>query len=1107
MKIRIWHLCMLLLLTSSMMSAFTFTATATNETCSGNGTITFLSSNTDPSGSIVYIVYKLPNLTTPYTVINTNIVVGLSAATYRIIAKETVGNVSTQQQLDVVIDDAKTSLIYSIQSLNQACSNTSNISVNIISGTAQSYEIFAGPMIFPIQSSNTFNGLTVGIYKIRVFDNCGVGTVQTFTVNQNSAGITIGPPSFSNTNPPSCNSTIATNILTPAQGTVLGYPLTITYSIHPPGGGATIVQVLNLLNGNPTSLNLLETIPDYVNQSFDYDITIVDACNSTYSQNFPVVKNISLSSSIVNLECDHNYFNLQVSNFTPPYTLNFTSFPVGFNPTNYNINYPGPYNQNTIQFGDNTTFTPFGDYTVSVTDSCGRTKSIDFSIISNLPLPTVNVTNNGCLTNSGTIEISIPNYPIITAIVTVAPVGFGQILPYDASSFIDSNGVLTLNPVAIGDYVIQVTNKCNIPIPPINCSIPVDVNKGLASSTRPGCDLQKTSISINSKNSKLTSVFITSAPVAFGQTYPYNVSPNITSNGNLYLDNLPGGTYQFSAIDQCGFSNTITVIAAGYNITSSTFSLQPNCGSFNIPLNFISNGTAGQSFWLQKLINPATNTWGSPGYPSNGSVYAAGTVPNASNSLPLSNNAINYNISYNGTFRIIRRFTSYNNGLNFNNGTVTSINKDCIEILSPTLSFNQALEITDASRITCTPSGNLDVVISATGTPPLLYTILTKDGVPFVINNGTSNIFYNLGPGIYSYQVQDTCGNIIPRGNLNVVTLPKLINITRPLDMLQCKTVITGNEVFDLTQQSNTILSSQSPTDYTLTYYTSLTDAMTATNLIANPSSFDPTSNPQTIYARLIFNGLPYCYETTSFDVIVGQMPFVTLQQNYLSCANTGLTLDATSNNLSSTTYSWSNAITSSNPRVTITQPGVNNIHVVATNAYGTQVCPTPKDITVTISEVPKIDHFDVVDWTENENSITVYTSNTGDFEYSLDEINYQDSNVFPNLIPGLYTVYVRDKNGCGMTQQMIWILYYKRYFTPNGDGINDTWGIDYSKFEPNLKVVIYDRFGKAITSLSSNNPEWDGNYNGQLLFATDYWFVVYRQDGRIHKGHFALKR
>ena len=1090
-----------------MMFAFSFTASTTNETCSGNGTITFSSTNTDPIGSIVYIVYKLPNITTPYTVVNTNIVYGLSAATYRIIAKETVGNISTQKQLDVVINDAKTSLLYSIQSLNQACSNTSNISVNVISGTAQSYEIFAGPMIFPTQSSNTFNGLTVGVYKIRVFDNCGTGIVQTFTVNQNTAGISIGSPTFSNTSPPSCNFTQATNTLTPAPGTVLGYPLVVTYSIHPPGGGTTITQVVNLLNGNPTSLNLIETIPDYVNQNFDYDLTIVDACHSTYTQNFPVIKNISLTSSIINLECDHNYFSLQVANYSPPYTINFTSFPTTFNPSSYIVNYQGPYNQDSIQFGDGTTFTPFGDYSVTVLDSCGRTATSNFSIISQLPQPSINTSNNGCLTNSGTIVISIPNYPITNALVTSAPAGFGQTLPFDASSFIDSSGILTLNPVPIGDYIIQISNKCNVPIPPINCTIPIYVNQGLSSSSRPGCDLQKTSISISSKNSKLTSVLITSAPVSYNHPYPYDVSSNIIANGNLYLDNLPGGTYQFSTIDQCGFTNTITVTAAGYNITNSTFSLQPNCGSFNIPLNFISNGTTGQSFWLQKLINSATNTWGSPDYPSNGSIYVDGTVPNATNSLALINNTINYNLSYNGIFRIIRRFTSYNSGFNYNNGTVPNINKDCLEILSPTLDFHQALEITNVSRISCTPTGTLDVVITANGSAPLIYTILTKNGVPFVINNGSSNIFYNLAAGIYTYHVQDSCGNISPTGTINVATLPKLINITKPDDLLQCKTIITGNEIFDLTQQSSTILSSQSPSDYTLTYYTSMTDAMLGINSITNASSFKPTSNPQTIYARLIFNGLPNCYEITSFDLIVGQKPFVNLQQNYLDCSNIGVTLDATSNNLPSTTYSWTNAITSTNPKVTITQPGVNNIHVVATNIYGTQFCNTPKDITVTLSEVPKIDHFDVVDWTENENSITVYTSNTGDFEYSLDEINYQDSNVFPNLVPGLYTVYVRDKNGCGITQQMIWILYYKRYFTPNGDGINDTWGIDYSKFEPNLKVVIYDRFGKAITSLSSNNPEWDGNYNGQLLFATDYWFVVYRQDGRIHKGHFALKR
>ena len=57
------------------------------------------------------------------------------------------------------------------------------------------------------------------------------------------------------------------------------------------------------------------------------------------------------------------------------------------------------------------------------------------------------------------------------------------------------------------------------------------------------------------------------------------------------------------------------------------------------------------------------------------------------------------------------------------------------------------------------------------------------------------------------------------------------------------------------------------------------------------------------------------------------------------------------------------------------------------------------------------------------------------------------------------------------------------------------------------FKVFIYDRYGKLIINLLSNGPGWDGKYNGRLLFADDYWFVAYRQDGRIHRGHFTLKR
>ncbi len=1099
MKIKIRFFCTLLLLSTVMAFGFTFTATPTSETCSGNGTIAFANSNADPNGTIIYIIYYLPDVTTPFATVNTNFINGLQSGTYRIIAKETVGSVSTQQQLDVVIGNNIIPLVYSVQSLNQACSNTSDISVNIITGVAQSYEIFSGPMHFPAQASNTFSGLPVGVYKIRVYNNCGVGVVQTFTVNQNTAGITIGSPTFSNTAPPSCNFTVATNTLTPALGTVLGYPLSITYTIHPPGGGAAIVITSTLNSGNATSQNLVTTIPDYVNQSFDYDLTIVDACNSTYTQNFPVVKNITLTSTIVVLDCDQNYFNINVGNYMPSFNLNFIAFPVGFNPVAFNSNYPGPYNQDVVPFGDATNIVPFGDYKIGVVDSCGRTATLTFSIVPMPPMPSAVGSNNGCLTNSGNIVVSIPSYTLATAIITVAPAGYPQTLPYDVSSLIDVNGILTLDPLPIGHYEIQITDKCNNVFAPISCDIPVYVNQGLSAVKRPGCDLQKTSIELTGKNGKLTIVSITAAPIAFGHTYPYVISNYITSNGKLYLNDLPGGTYTFLAIDECGFSNTLTVNAPGYVVTTSTFSLQPNCGSFDIPLDFVSNATASESFWLQKQLNATTDAWG---HPATNSPYIAGAAPNATNSLALVNNATNFNLSYNGVFRIIREFLSFYDGVSFNNGSVSTVNKECIEILSPTMEFKQSLEILNASRIPCTPSGNLDVVITANGTLPLKYTIES----PIFIDNGNSNIFYNLAPGIYTFYVEDNCGNKIPR-IYDVSTLLSLVNITQPSSILQCKTTITGNEVFDLTQQNATILGTQSTTEYTLTYYTSLTNAMSATNAIANLTTFNPTTNPQTIYARLIFNALPNCYETASFDLIVGQTPVVNLQSDYLNCSVAPITIDASVGNLLTTTYSWSGDITATTPSVTISQPGANNINVVVTNAYGTQSCNNTKDIVVTVSQLPQFDHIDVVDWTENENSITVYTSNVGDFEYSLDDSTYQSSPEFSILLPGLYTVYVRDRRGCGKNQQTVWLLYYKRYFTPNGDGINETWNIENSQYEPNLKIVIYDRYGKAITSFDANSKGWDGTYSGQLMFATDYWFVVYRQDGRIHKGHFALKR
>ncbi|MBG6061539.1 gliding motility-associated-like protein [Flavobacterium sp. CG_9.1] len=84
--------------------------------------------------------------------------------------------------------------------------------------------------------------------------------------------------------------------------------------------------------------------------------------------------------------------------------------------------------------------------------------------------------------------------------------------------------------------------------------------------------------------------------------------------------------------------------------------------------------------------------------------------------------------------------------------------------------------------------------------------------------------------------------------------------------------------------------------------------------------------------------------------------------------------------------------------------------------------------------------------------------------------------------------------------------LPYPKFFTPNGDGFNDTWTINFAYLKPNTGIKIFDRYGKLITVLNQNET-WNGTYNNQQLPATDYWFIATRADGKEDKGHFSLKR
>jgi gliding motility-associated-like protein len=314
-----------------------------------------------------------------------------------------------------------------------------------------------------------------------------------------------------------------------------------------------------------------------------------------------------------------------------------------------------------------------------------------------------------------------------------------------------------------------------------------------------------------------------------------------------------------------------------------------------------------------------------------------------------------------------------------------------------------------------------------------------------------------------------------------------------------CDDLNDGNETIDLSNYNLNVISNT--TNCTFEYYPTL---LSATNQVIsqqiNPfTNYNLTIGLHDIYVRIISN--TGCSQIVKLSLTLVKKPEVVLKDIIPICENNPITINA---GAGFNSYSWSTGATTQS----ITIPQAGNYSVTVTQNHGSITCASTKNFTVVLSNSATIATIETQDWTDNENIIIVNltVSSIGNYEYSLDGIHYQNSNIFSGLYSGNYTVYVHDKNECGIATEDVFLLTYPKFFTPNGDENNDTWKIKFSQYEPGLKVKIFDRYGKQIKSLE-NNSSWDGTYNGELMLSDDYWFVVSRANGKEHKGHFTLKR
>ncbi|MDI9308647.1 MAG: T9SS type B sorting domain-containing protein [Limnohabitans sp.] len=313
-----------------------------------------------------------------------------------------------------------------------------------------------------------------------------------------------------------------------------------------------------------------------------------------------------------------------------------------------------------------------------------------------------------------------------------------------------------------------------------------------------------------------------------------------------------------------------------------------------------------------------------------------------------------------------------------------------------------------------------------------------------------------------------------------------------------------GKYAFDTAAFQNIILGSQ--TGMIVKYF----DA--ANNPLSSPLPNPFVTNTQNIRVEVINPSNTTCVANGTIPFVVHPVPKINLTGDELVCNEKTLTKTINAEITDGTpqsnyTYVWKrNGIllpSETNYTLNVNQEGSYTVEV--TNAQG---CTRTRTITVRASDIATIQNIAVTELSDN-NSIVVSVTGQGDYVYSIDGVNYQTENTFSGIPAGVYTVYIKDLNGCGIADRTISVLGIPKFFTPNGDGYNDFWNIQGANAKLNSKteILIFNRFGKLLKQISPMSQGWDGTFNGEQQTSDDYWYSITLENGQIIKGHFALKR
>gem|GEM_PF-1608101 len=242
------------------------------------------------------------------------------------------------------------------------------------------------------------------------------------------------------------------------------------------------------------------------------------------------------------------------------------------------------------------------------------------------------------------------------------------------------------------------------------------------------------------------------------------------------------------------------------------------------------------------------------------------------------------------------------------------------------------------------------------------------------------------------------------------------------------------------------------------------------------------------------------CSKTLTYSISEPPAMMIDLSVSEVLCfgASTGGIVSLVNGGSAPYAYNWSNGATTTS--VQSLSAGEYSLTVTDLNGCN-------DSISYTITQPARIIVTEAITGAScpgsDDGSILLAVSG-GAMPYVYDWSNGQNDSLNSDLTEGTYTLTITDGNGCSeemsysVTSLSEGCLKIPTVFSPNGDGVNDTWMIENISIYDEITIEIFNRWGDRMFVYSGTglgyadmSRQWDGTYNGNDVPLGSFVFIL----------------